>query len=51
MRNPCGNYRGINNPCGKNRGVGSMNPISRKTGGKMTQVFGKKGETKKYIVG
>jgi len=41
MKNPCGSYKG-----------GARNPIaSRKTGGKLSQVFGKKGEVKKYIVG
>ncbi len=41
----------MKNPCGKNKGVGSMNPISHKTSGKLKQVFGEKGTTKKYIVG
>jgi len=40
MRNPLGKNTGMKNPVG-----------SKRTEGKLSQVFGKKGETKKYIVG
>jgi len=40
MKNPCGNYSGMKNPI-----------IERRTDGKLTQVFGKKGTTKKFITG
>ena len=32
----------MKNPLGRNMGIGSFNPISHKTGGKMTEVLGKK---------
>lgn len=41
----------MKNPCGKNKEIGSMNPLSHKTGGKLGQVFGKKGTVKKFITG
>lgn len=30
---------------------GMQNPLSKKTGGKLTGVFGKRGTTKKFITG
>ena len=40
----------MRNPLGKNTGM--KNPIaSKSTGGKMTQVFGKKGTVEKFITG
>lgn len=39
----------MKNPCGKNTGM--KNPATKETHGKMTQVFGKKGTAKKFIIG
>ncbi len=39
MKNPCGTY------------VGMKHPLSKDSGGKLTQVLGKRGEPKKYIIG
>jgi hypothetical protein len=41
MKNPCGEYKGV-----------QSNPIaSKSTSGKLSQVFGKKGTSKKIITG
>jgi hypothetical protein len=41
LKNPCGNYSGI-----------QSNPIaSKSSGGKLTQVIGKRGTVKKFITG
>ena len=41
MKNPCGSYKG-----------GMKNPIAGKSSsGKLLQILGKKGESRKYIVG
>ena len=40
MKNPCGSYKGTRNPV-----------AGKSSGGKLSQVFGKKGGAKKYIVG
>ena len=40
MKNPCGSYKGVSNPV-----------VEKRTGGKLIQVFGKKGTVKKFITG
>lgn len=40
MKNPCGSYKGTKNPV-----------AGKSSGGKLTQVLGKKGTIKKFITG
>ena len=40
----------MNNPCGKYTG-GIKHPLGKKTNGKLTGIFGKKGSVRKYITG
>lgn len=40
MKNPCGSYMGA-----------TGNPLSKKTNGKLSGVFGKRGTVRKFITG